>query len=191
MRTFRLTLSFCFTLLLTFYITPTKAQPWTEDFNTGLAGSYTTGTQTLSSGTWSTVVVFRESSSNSRGGSGAAARINDDIAGASLTTPALNTVGTVEFWYRELSSGGGTFDLQTSTDGTNFTTVASQAYSGTTYTQFSYDINSSESVIYVRILSDDNPGHLIIDDFSVTAGPSGSTATMDYYNLQWPANGTI
>ncbi|NOZ35858.1 MAG: T9SS type A sorting domain-containing protein [Chlorobi bacterium] len=139
-----------------------------EDFDTGLASSYTTGTQTLSTGDWYTVSVYAEAAADSRGGTGSAARINDDTNGASLRTPALNTVGTVEFYYRELNTGGGTFDLQTSTDNTIWTTVTSQVFSGTTYTYFTYDINDASSTIYVRILNDNNPGHLIIDDFCWT-----------------------
>jgi hypothetical protein len=152
----------------------TTAQPWTEGFESGLTTSYTTGTRTLGTGDWTMRGVIQESYGNTGSRS---ARINDDEAGNHLTTPALNTVGTVSFWYRELNSGGGTFDLQTSTDGTNFTTVVSQAYSGATWTQFTYAINSGAPVVYVRVLSDDNLGHLNIDDFSVTSysAPSADT----------------
>ena len=138
----------------------------TEDFDSGLTTSYTSGTITLDSGDWTATSVYQETSTDSR--SGFAARINDDIANAHITTPVLNTAGTVTFWYRELSTGGGTFKLQKSTDGTNFTDVTSQAYSGNTFTQFTHDVNDLSNPIYLRVLSDHNDGHLIIDDFEVT-----------------------
>jgi endonuclease I len=136
-----------------------------ENFDTGLASSYTTGTQTLSSGDWYTTDVFAEASSDARGGTGSAARINDDSNGASLRTPALSTVGNITFWYRELNSGGGTFNIEKSYDGSTWTNVTSQAFSGATYTEFSYDINDGSNPVYIRIVNDNQAGHLIIDDF--------------------------
>ncbi|MCZ4409812.1 T9SS type A sorting domain-containing protein [Cryomorphaceae bacterium 1068] len=149
-----------------------------EGFETGLPGSYTTGNVSLSSGSWEVRNVFRESSGNSRTGT-AAARINDDIPNSYLTSPAQNGIGDIIFWYRELNSGGGTFEIQTSTDGVTFSTVATQAYSGQSYQQYSYSINNGSSNLQVRILSDDNPGHLIIDDLelSVFSGSSNPEPT--------------
>ncbi|WP_282030615.1 T9SS type A sorting domain-containing protein [Winogradskyella eximia] len=168
----------------------------TENFDTGLSGSYTTGSQTLTSGTWETVQVITEAPGDSRGGTGSAARINDDEAGASITTPTLSGAGVVSFWYRELTSGGGTFALQTSTDGTNYTTQTTQAFSGTTYTQFTYTLNDTSSNLTIRILNDNQLGHLIIDDFDVTAPPA-ITITSYPYNQDfesgaggWTSSGT-
>ncbi|MCB0807502.1 MAG: hypothetical protein KDC05_17040, partial [Bacteroidales bacterium] len=140
-----------------------------------MANTYTTGTQTLSTGDWTMVAVFQEASSASYGGTGHAARINDDVAGAQLTTPALNTIGTVSFYYRELNSGGGTFELLKSYDGTNWISVTTQAYAGNTFTLFTYDVNDNASTVYIRILSNDNAGHLIIDEYSVTNYAGGPT----------------
>ncbi len=147
-----------------------------EDFDTGLASSYTTGDVSLSSGTWHLNQVYKEAASASHGGSGAAARINDDKAGAHLRSPALNSLGNVSFWYRELNSGGGTFVLQKSYDNSSWTNITSQSYSGTSYTQFSYDVNDGNNPVYIRILSDNNPGHLIIDDFCWTIFSSSSNS---------------
>ncbi len=162
---------FCLMLLMLVNCNVVLADNWTENFNTGMPGGYTAGPNTvitLSGRNWTSNAVIGEAAGASRGGTGSAARINDDRAGAHLTTPALNTIGTVSFYYRELNSGGGTFQVQTSTDGTTFSTVASQAYSGTTYNLFSLAIDNAAPTIYIRILSDNNPGHLVIDDFSVT-----------------------
>ncbi|WP_417876775.1 beta strand repeat-containing protein, partial [Winogradskyella sediminis] len=144
-----------------------------EDFDSGLQSGYYTGSQTLSSGTWTTKEVFAEGS-NSR--SGTAVRINDDKSDAHITTPSMNGAGTLTFWYRELNSGGGTMEIQKSTDGSNYSTITTQSFSGGTYSEFSYDINDSSSNLTIRILSDDNSGHLIIDDFNITSfsGPSCS-----------------
>ena len=147
----------------------------TENFDTGLSVSYTTGSQTLTSGTWETVQVITEAAGDSRGATGSAARINDDEAGASITTPTLSGgADVVSFWYRELNSGGGTFELQTSTDGVNYTTQTTQAFSGTTYTQFTYTVNNPSPTLTIRVLNDNQAGHLIVDDFEVTAYPVNS-----------------
>ncbi|BAO76177.1 T9SS-dependent choice-of-anchor J family protein [Winogradskyella sp. PG-2] len=160
-----------YTLFVTLLISSLAFGQIAEDFNTGLSTSYFTGNRTLTSGSWSMQAVVQENTGNSR--SGFAARINDDVNGAHLTTPSLNGAGTLSFWYRELNSGGGTFEIQTSTDGTNYTTLTSQSFSGTTFTQFTFNINDSSSNLTIRILNDDQSGHLIIDDLVVTALPSG------------------
>ena len=91
----------------------------------------------------------------------------------------MNTVGNVSFWYRELNSGGGTFVLQKSYDNSNWTNITSQSYSGNTYLQFSYDVNDNHNPVYIRILSDNNPGHLIIDDFCWTAMSASASSESD------------
>jgi len=152
-----------------------------ENFNSGLPNSYTTGSVNLASGTWTVQAVFQESSGNSRGGSGHAARLNDDTNNAYLTTPPLsNGVGTVTFWYRELNSGGGTFELQTSTDGVNYTTQTTQSFSGQSYSMFSYSLDINNSNVTIRVLNDDQSGHLIIDDFSTTAFSSSSNTSVQF-----------
>ncbi len=140
-----------------------------ESMDSGLALAYTTGDQTLTSGVWNTVSVYREAASASYGGTGAAARINDDTAGACIRTPALNTAGSITFWYRELNSGGGTFKLQKSYDASAWVDVASQAFSGTNFVLYSNQVNDAASTIYLRVLNDNMAGHLVVDQFEITA----------------------
>ncbi len=173
--------------------TDVSATPTCEDFDTGLANSYTTGTQTLSTGDWTCKDVYQEASSASHGGVGHAVRINDDNAGSHITSPLLSSVANVTFWYSELNSGGGTFALQKSNDGTSWTTIATQSYSGNTFEEFTFDVNEATNV-YIRILSDDNPGHLIIDDFCWTEmGGSSNDVTTTVINPTGgqPASATI
>ncbi|PZD77014.1 T9SS type A sorting domain-containing protein [Mesonia sp. K7] len=167
-----------FLALMLSFITLKSNGQITENFDSGLAATYTTGNQTLSSGVWQTADVFQESGGNSRGGVGHAARLNDDTSDASLTTPQLtNGVGDISFWYRELNSGGGTFDVQISTDSSTFTTITSQVFAGTTFQEFTFSMNNSGNSLYIRIVNDNQSGHLIIDDFSATAFGSPSTDT--------------
>lgn len=161
------------TLLILCILSTTSWAQFNEDFSLFTAVSYTTGDITLSSGVWNVQAALGESSANSLGGTGRAVRMNGNIAGAHITTPELtNGAGTVTFWYREAFSGGGTFSLQTSKDGVNYTTQTTQAFSGTNYTQFTFDLNDNSPCLTIRIESDNQPGNLIIDDFSVTAPPS-------------------
>lgn len=146
-----------------------------ESMDSGLASAYTTGDQTLTSGVWNTVSVYKEAASASYGGAGAAARLNDDTAGASIRTPALNTAGSITFWYRELNSGGGTFILQKSYDASSWVDVGTQAFSGTTFVQYSNQVNDSASTIYLRVLNDNQAGHLIVDEFEITSYESSSS----------------
>ena len=146
-----------------------------ESMDSGLASTYTTGDQTLTSGVWNTTAVYQESAAASYGASGAAARINDDTAGAGIRTPALNTAGSITFWYRELNSGGGDFILQKSYDDSAWVDVATQSFSGTTFTQFSNDVNDAASTIYLRVLNDNQAGHLIVDEFEITDYSAAST----------------
>ena len=177
--------------LLAFILTYNLFAQLTENFDTGLAGSYTTGNQVLNSGTWYTQDVFNEYAENSR--SGRAARLNDDTSGASLTTPIINNgVREISFWYRELTNGGGTIEIQKSSDGVNYTTIATQAFAGTTYAQFTYMVNDASTGLTIRILSDDNAGHLIIDDFSTTAySPSGNQPPQITNITQTPTSGNV
>ncbi len=149
-----------------------KAVHFTESFTT-LPSSYTTGDYTLPSGTWNFTAVYGESSTNSYGGTGKAARINDDTPNAQMTTPAVNTVGTISFYYRELNSGGGTFEIFKSVDGGAWSSLTTQSYSGNTYVLFSYDINDAGDNIKIKIESDGNSGHLIIDELTLTDNSGG------------------
>lgn len=143
-----------------------------ENFTTLSLGSYTDGSFTLNGNTWSGVQVIQESSSNSYGGTGKALRINDDKSGAQLTTPALNAPQNISFYFRELNTGGGTFIIQKSINGGVYTNICTKAYSGTNYTSFTCNINESNNNVKIRILSDRNSGHLIVDNIEVICGTS-------------------
>ena len=153
-----------------------------ESFDSGLAGSYTTGEQTLTSGVWYTYSVYKEASTASYGGTGAAARLNDDTAGACLRTPALNTAGSITFWYRYLNADTGEFVLQKSYDASSWVDVATQAVSGTTFVQYSNAVNDAASTIYLRILNDNQEGHLIVDQVEITSYAAGSASYVNGYS---------
>ncbi len=143
------------------------ADHFVETFDT-FPSAYMTGDVALPSGTWNALQVYGEAVSASRGGTGSAARINDDTPNAQLTTPALLTVGNVSFYYRELNNGGGTFKVQKSIAGGTFTDVDSHTYSGLIYQFYTVNVNDGSADVRIRILSNSNPGHLIIDDMTVT-----------------------
>ncbi|HOO21749.1 MAG TPA: C25 family cysteine peptidase, partial [Kiritimatiellia bacterium] len=147
-----------------------------ESFDSGLGTSYETGNLTLTSGVWNGVAVIKETV-ETYGGTGAAARLNDDTPGACLRTPALDTVGSITFWYRELNSGGGNFILQKSYDASTWIGVHTQSFSGNTYVQYSNDVDDAASTVYLRVLSDNQAGHLIVDEFEIT---SYGSSTPDY-----------
>ena len=157
-----------------------KADHFTESFEnpSDTWSSYTTGTVGFDSGDWDFVSVYPESSSNSYDGD-KACRINDDISGASITSPSVNSVGTVSFYYHRPFSGSGTFSLQKSVGGGAFVELTTQNFDAvTTPTLFSYDVNDASNDIKIRIVNDDNTAHLTIDYVTITDYSGGSTPTI-------------
>ncbi|MDD2240863.1 MAG: S8 family serine peptidase, partial [Kiritimatiellae bacterium] len=148
-----------------------------ESLTSGLSGSYTTGDVSLTSGVWNVVQVLGENAADSYGGTGGAARLNDDTPGACIRTPALDTVGSITFWYRELNTGGGEFVLQKSYDGSIWIGVHTQSFSGTTYVRYSNDVDDAAATVTLRVLNDNQAGHLIVDEFEIT---SYGASTPDY-----------
>ncbi|RKE98608.1 choice-of-anchor D domain-containing protein [Ichthyenterobacterium magnum] len=147
------------------------SQPWTENFNTQSNNSYAGTSIVINGRTWTKQAAGNFSYANTNMFS-PAFTINDDNAGAHITTPVLNTCGTISFDYAYINGNAtNVFQLQTSTDGTNFTTVATRvlgAAANLSYVNYSYNVNSSNATTYVRILSDNQNAHLFIDNLSVT-----------------------
>ncbi|MCD4818114.1 MAG: hypothetical protein K8S23_05445 [Candidatus Cloacimonetes bacterium] len=162
-----------------------SATHFVESFENPDAWSgYTTGTVTFDSGAWDFISVYPEGSGDSYDGS-KACRINDDVAGASITAPAVNTVGTVSFYYHRPYSGSGTFDFQISVDGGAYTTLASVDYSDiTSPTYYSYDVNNAGNNIRVRIQNDDHTAHLTIDYVTVNDYDAGSNSAPSIIQIE-------
>ncbi|MBI5539548.1 MAG: hypothetical protein HY951_05780, partial [Bacteroidia bacterium] len=160
-----------FSCLFCMVLNAQSATHFTELFNdiTFNTTSYTSGTITLTSGSWDYDNIKGEISANSYGAIGGAARLNKLItAGSFLITPSVNSVGTVSFYYRELNSGGGTITIQKSINGGAFTTIGTQSFSGTTYSLYSLNVNDASNNIRIKILSINNTGFLILDNITLT-----------------------
>ncbi len=159
----------------------TQAQNhFVESFETPSSSwsSYTTGTVTFPSGDWDFTSVFDESAGDSFDGSDAC-RINDDVSNANITTPSVDGVGTVSFYYHRPFSGSGTFELQKSVNGGSWTTLDNVNFNSVTSpTFYSYDVDDSSNNIRIRIVNDDNSAHLTIDLFTMgEAAPSNTNDT--------------
>ncbi len=152
---------------------------WIEDFELANWGSYSTGTYTLTTGDWDIVDVYPETSAAFAYEGSHAVRLNDDSNNSSVTAPAVNGVDSVIFWYRTLNNeaSASTFWLQKSVGGGAFTNVTSGTFQTTTYNQFAYKVNDASDDIRLRINSDQQSGHLIIDYFKVVtfSGPVQDT----------------
>ncbi len=151
---------------------------FTESFeNPDNWSTYVTGNVTFDSGIWGFVSVFPEASTASYDGV-KACRINDDTAEASITAPAVNTVGTISFYYHKPFTGEGSFILQKSTDGgTTFVDLDTVDYgNATTPTFYSYNVNDISASVIMRILNDNNTAHLTIDYVTIT----------DFYGVSSP-----
>ncbi|HAQ61523.1 TPA: hypothetical protein DCR49_05925, partial [Candidatus Delongbacteria bacterium] len=165
--------------ILNFSISSGSGEGWVERFEDGTVfASYYTGTVTYGTGDWDLLSVYLEPASESFEGEHAV-RINDDTANASLTSPAINGVDSVIFYYRALNSEASpsTFYLQKSVSGGTYTNVQSQTYQLATYNRFAYKVNDPSDNIKLRILNNNQAGHLIIDYFKVVtlSGPPADT----------------
>ncbi len=142
-----------------------------EDFDNQSSNNYTTTSYSCNTGTWTCSDAGNFDYCNSTMGS-PGFTINDDKSGAQITTPALNTCGTVTFNYAyKNGNSSNVFELQTSTDGSSFTTVDTHTLTSAadeTWVSYSFDVNSSDNPIYIRVLSDNQNAHLFIDDFCWT-----------------------
>gem|GEM_PF-642320 len=164
--------------ILSFSISSGSGEGWVERFEENTWLSYTTGSFTYPTGVWDFVSVYQELASGAYEGEHAV-RINDDTANASLTSPAVNGVDSVIFYYRALNNEASpsTFYLQKSVGGGSYTNVQSQTYQVATYNRFAYKVNDTSDNIKLRILNNNQAGHLIIDYFKVVtlSGPPADT----------------
>jgi len=140
-----------------------------EHFENFTSSSYFTGAMNLESGTWDFTQVYPENSTNAFDGA-KAVRINDDKSGANITTPQVSSAGTLSFKYRTLNdeSTVSTFLVQISTDGGNtFNNVDYKEFQHNNYETYTYAINNPNPMV-IRILNDNQKGHLIIDALTLT-----------------------
>jgi endonuclease I len=147
----------------------TTVTHFSEDFESGEGSSYVEGDLTLASGVWDAYQAGNFTLGTPRSGSKSIS-INDDKPGAHITTPAVNTLGTLSFYYYQ-RNGAATdeFQIQRSINGAAFEEVSTQSYNvGENYTLYSLVLNDTSSSVRMRIVNDNQAGHLIIDDFTVT-----------------------
>ena len=148
------------------------ATHFTEGFEgwTGGDNEYVDGDFELESGIWNAFAAGNFTLGGAYTGNYCVA-LNDDTYGAQITTPAVNTLGNISFYYYQRSgSAADEFQVQKSVNGEAFVTIATQVYNvGESYTLFSLAVNDTSSYIKVRILNDNQVAHLIIDDITVTA----------------------
>jgi len=130
--------------------------------------SYGSGSATLGSGIWDYQQLKVELAANAYGGSGGAVRLAKSVANAYLIAPSVNTIGTISLYYRALNTGSGTFKVQKSVNGGAYTDIATQAFNSQTYALFTITINDASNNIRIKILSDNNPENLILDEVNIT-----------------------
>ncbi len=142
---------------------------FTEDFETGSGNSYEEGDFELASGIWNLYQAGNFDLGTPYNGASCIA-LNDDTFGAQITTPAVNTLRTISFYYYQRSgSPTDEFQIQRSANAGAFETIATQNYNvGETYTRYSLAVNDPSVSVRIRILNDNQTAHLIIDDVTLT-----------------------
>ncbi len=148
-----------------------------EDFEQGSGSTYITGTYTFETGDWD--LKDAGNFTLEPGHTGVCIAINDDKSGAYITTPSMNTCAEISFYcWDRAGATSDSLSVQKSVNGGAFVEVASYVYGDiSSWTQISFPINESASDVKIRIVNDNQPGHLMIDDFCWT--PLGSSASND------------
>lgn len=99
-----------------------------------------------------------------------------DATGDWISTPMVSNPGVLSFWYRRSNnSTAWVLNIQTSTNGTTWTTRGSITTVTTTYAQYSLDLESlGLSNVYVRLVDARSSGTHVryVDDFSITSSNS-------------------
>lgn len=93
----------------------------------------------------------------------------DDGGTQYLTSPSIDGIGNVTFYYRHWDGSPSLdFSVEKSNDGNTWTEISSfSSFSNTSYQEFNQDVND-ENAHYVRVKSDGSE-RLIIDSFSITS----------------------
>ncbi|MEA1872964.1 MAG: T9SS type A sorting domain-containing protein [Bacteroidota bacterium] len=133
-----------------------------EDFSGGPT-DYTTGSYAYDSGnTWELTAI--------QGENDARFQLNTN---ASIITPAVNTVGTISFQYKEGSSGGGNLQVLLSVDGSGFTELDAQAFAGNSFSDYSLVVNNLSDNCKIKVTANSG-SQLIIDNFEITEYVEGA-----------------
>ncbi|PID27555.1 MAG: hypothetical protein CSB55_08755 [Candidatus Cloacimonadota bacterium] len=128
--------------------------------------SYLSGEINFPTGTWNFNEVYPETGVNVYEGE-VSPRLNDDTSNAFIATPEFPSVTSIRFYHRELNQGGGEFTVSVSENGGDFEELTSGNYGGNDYTEYTYSFNHPLSDAKIKITADNQPGHLIIDNFSI------------------------
>ncbi len=168
-----------------------------EGFETGMPTSYTTGTATLGSGTWSGTNFIRGTTKHS----GSYSCQIKSATGAEITTPNIPTggVGTVTLWATKSTATGPALQVLISIDGGAFTQVGSTlSLTQNTYNEFSVDVNDASDNIRIQFYR--TSGTVYIDDVSITQAPasgpenpgsfSATASSTSQIDLTWAQNGS-
>lgn len=152
-----------------------------ENFETGLPATLTTGDITLSSGVWSATNIIQEQTivigSN-------AARLS--MQNGELIAPFFSAVSNSSFYYALPAAGEQHFKVLASIDEGAFEEIESITATSTTYQEYTYELNQPGSTARIKIQTDVTTGSdqdLLIDDFL-----SASLDGVDIVKL-YPRNG--
>jgi len=160
------------TAFLMLFVFMSYADNWTETFDDQTANSYTATSYTINGRVWTCSGAGNFVYANTNMGS-PAFTINDDIVGANITSPVLNTCGTVSFKYAYINGlETNVFVVQKSTDGATWTDIDAHTLgtlANLSYVNYSFSVNDASTALYIRVLSDNQNAHLFIEDFAVTS----------------------
>ena len=152
---------------------------WVEDFENPVnyGSSYYIGTPTFDTGEWYVNYVYLVPSNENPYEGFHELRIENGRTNAGITTPHINGVDSISFYYRSYNAGSSSFILQKSINDGPFVNIHTQSYPNDTFSQFSYKVNDTSDNIKIRILNDNQANRLCVDYFKVVtfSGPVQDT----------------
>jgi hypothetical protein len=141
---------------------------FTEGFETGVPGSYFSGSLYLSSGTWNGRNV--RSSTNHYAGAKSIELKKETTS--HLITPMVNGIGSITFYYKGNEDETSTFKVQRSINNGSWITLSTVSFKKGNWQQYNFNINDPVSNQKVRILVTNQKNLLWIDQMTLSVAQS-------------------
>jgi hypothetical protein len=137
---------------------------FTEGFETGVPGSYFSGSLYLSSGTWNGRNV--KSSSNHYAGQKSVELKKETTS--HLITPIVNGIGSITFYYKGNEDNTSTFKVQRSINNGSWVTLSTVSFKKGNWNQYHFNLNDPSPNQKVRILVTNQKNLLFIDQMTLS-----------------------
>lgn len=135
-----------------------------EGFESGVPGSYYSGSLYLSSGTWN----GRNVKSSTWKYAGAKSIEFKKETTSHLVTPAVYGIGTITFYYKGNEDQTSTFKVQKNENNGSWVTLSTVSFKKGSWKQYNYVLNDPDPQQKIRILVSNQKNLLFVDQMSIS-----------------------